>query len=185
MKSIQKKFETRVIGFSFFSLFISLTLFFIVINSDHLKNREKGSIENKVLLVLSSFFLVQSFMSYFLPPIIGFITIFLYSLFSANFKQYLKELLIFYGSFIIFLFIFDLIALNFFSFWSFQFLSSFSEMPFNFVSVRPYSLRIILTALLFYTMLLISLFVLIFIYKFSSNLSTLIIKTKLKIKIIF
>jgi len=181
---IKLNFQFSFHSFAFFSLFISLALFFIVVKSDHMENREKLITKDKVLLVLSALFFVQSIITYYLPFLIGIITIFLYSLFSNNFKQYLKRFLVFYGFFIIFFLIIDLMVLNYFSFWSFQFLSVFSEIPFNFVHIRPYSLRIALTAFLFYTIFLSSLLILFFIYKFSSRLSSIIKKVKLKINTI-
>ncbi len=177
-------FQFSYHSFAFFSLFISLTLFFIVIKSDHLENKQKLTTENIILLAFSSLFLVQSLMSYILPALMGIVIVFLYCLFSTNIKQYIRVLLIFYVLFIIFLLIFDLIAFNFFSFSCFQHLSGFSGIPFNFVHVTPYSLRITLTSLLFYTLLLSSFFLLSFVYKFSRRLSIIINKIKLKINFI-
>ena len=171
-------FQLSFHSFAFFTLFNSLTLFFIVIKSDNLEKRSNLTTKNIVLLALSSLFLVQSFMLYILPAVMGLLIIFLYSLFSMNLKQYLRILLIFYIFFIIILLIFDLIALNFFSFWCFQHLSGFSGIPFNFVYISPYSLRITLTSLLFYTFLLSSLFLLYFLYKFSKYLSIIVQKAK-------
>lgn len=173
-------FQFSFHSFAFFTLFISLTLFLLVIKSDNSGKRSKLTTENIIILVLSSLFLVQSLMTYILPALMGLVIIFLYCLFSTNFKRYLKVLLIFYFIFIIILIILDLIASNFFSFWSLQFLSGFSGILFNFMSVRPYSLRITFTSLLFYTFLLSSFFLLFFVYRFSSRLSIIINKIKLK-----
>ena len=176
--SIKLIFQFSLHSFAFFTLFISLTLFFTVVKSDYLEKRSNLTKKNIALLVLSSMFLVQSLMLYILPGVMGLLIIFLYSLFSMNLKQYLRILLIFYIFFIIILLIFDLIALNFFSFWCFQHLSGFSGILFNFVYISPYSLRITLTSLLFYTFLLSSLFLLYFLYKFSKDLSIIVQKAK-------
>lgn len=177
-------FQFSYHSFVFFSLFISLTLFFIVIKSDHLENRQKLTTENKILLILSSLFLIQSFILYFIPALMGIGIIFLYGLFSANIKQYLRVFLIFYLLFILSFIIIDLFAFNFFSFWCLQFLSGFSGIPFNFFQIKPYSLRITYTSLFFYTLLLSTLFLLCIVYKFSSRLSIIINKIKLKINFV-
>ena len=171
--------------FAFYTLFLSLTLFFIIIKSDNIENNKPKTIEKILFLALSAFFLVQSFILYFIPALMGFLTIFIYILFSSRIKHYFRLFLIFYAFFISFLTIFDLIALNFFSFWCFQALTAFTGIPFNFYYVTPFSLRIILTSLLFYSILLSSFLILYFIiYRFIDYLSGLILRLKMKIKFI-
>jgi len=170
---------------SFFALFVSLTLFFIVFKADNLEKRSNLTRGNIVLLTFSSLFLVQSLMLYILPGVLGLVFFILYSLFSTtNRKQYLRVLLIFYFLFILLLAIFDVVALNFFSFWCFQQLSGFSGIAFNFMSVRPFSLRIALTSILFYIILLSSFFLLYLYFKFFGGSIFRIKKLKLRINFV-
>ncbi|KKN12515.1 hypothetical protein LCGC14_1015660 [marine sediment metagenome] len=170
--------------FSFYSLFISLTLFLIVIKSDHLESRKKLTTENKVLLSLSAIFLIQSFFTYFFPALIGIIFIFLYSLFSDNFKRYTKYLLVFYLFFVIFFIFFNTMTYNFYGFRSIIFLSDFSGINFYFSEISSVFLRYFLVSLLFYSLLLSLLIILIYIHKNRTKISTIIKKAKMKIKML-
>jgi len=156
-------------SFSYFSFFISIALFFIVINSNNLKNRSNEKI---FLLALSSLFLFQSLMTYFFTFLMGIIIVFLYIPFSKNIKQYLRNLLIFYFFFIVFFIIFDFLTFNYFSYIIIAFFQSFLAITlFNKVLFSFY----------FYTFLLSVFIILFIIYKFSNTLSILIEKTKKKI----
>lgn len=172
-------------GFNTFSLillFLSLTLFFVVVKTKNFKYQDKKYREDIPILILSSLLIVQSFMTYFLFTLMAFIIIFLYSFFSTNFKYYLKNLLLFYGFFLLILFIIDLISGFFYSFYCFQFLTFFSNIPFNFRFIELYSLRIGLTALLFYTIFLSFFIVLFLLYKFSNHIAIYITKVNLLMK---
>jgi len=179
MLIVQFSFHT----FAFFLLFISLTLFFIVIKSNRPGNRKKLDTENVILLILSSFFLFQSLITYFMPALIGIIIVFFYSLFVANIKSYLRDLLILFMVMVIFVVIFDLITYNFFSWVCIRSIGSFLGVPL-YIQVEPYSLRRFLTSFWFYALLLIPILLLFFSYKCSDRLSTIIKNTKLKINTI-
>lgn len=170
-------------SFAFFTLFLSLTLFFIVIKSSPLENKQKLNTENRVLLALSALFLVQSLMTYSIPALMGIITIFLYSMFSANKKHYLRVLLVFYGFFIIFFISFDLVALNFFSFWIIHNLSSFIGIPLHnlYLAENINMFTRLINSIRLYAFLLSILIVLIFIY-YSKKNSYRINKVRLKKK---
>ena len=168
--------------YSYLSFFMSLTLFFIILKSDliqTLKNRKNIKLR---ILGLSSLFLLQAFICYFISALVGFITILLFTFFSGNLKHNAKKLLIFLGFFIILLFLIDLMAYNFFSFWCMQFLTYFTGIPFNFHNIEIWHLRMILSSILFYALLLFSFISLFLIYKFSSPFLSIINKAKLKIE---
>ena len=166
-------------SYAYFSLFVSLTLFFIVIRSNNKEHRSKLTTENIVLLALSSLFLIQSLLSYYIPSLVGILIIFLYCPFSKNIQKYLRHFLIFYFFFIIFFIAFDLMAFNFFGYYILNFLSYFSGISLHFPQVELRSLRFLLISLVVYSFL-ISFFILLFlIYKFSSRWSIIIEKIKL------
>ena len=171
-------------SFAFYSFFLSLTFFFIVIKSDDLKNSAYLKRGNIVMLALSSIFLVQSLITYYIPGLIGLITIFLYCIFSENIKHYLRDLLIFYGFFIIFFSIIDFMSYFCFSYDCIMFLSNFSGIPLSFSQISPRALRYFLGALIFYPILFSSLILLLIVYKFSRHFSIIIKKVKLKINTI-
>jgi len=171
-------------SFAFFTFFNSLTLFLIVIKSNVSKEEQKVTIENKILVILSSLFLVQSLMIYFIPALIGIAIFLLYGLFTSNIKYYLKNFLIFYAFFIFFLLIFDLMSYNFFSFWCMHNFSTFSGLPFDFPHLQPELIKISFTSINFYIILLIILFFLFLFFKFAEKISIIFKKLKLKINII-
>lgn len=168
-------------SFAFFSLFLCLTLFFIVIKSSPLEDKKKLTTENRVLLALSSLFLTQSLITYFIPALMGIIIIFLYSLFSVDKKHYLKVLLVFFGFFIIIFILFDLLALNFFSFWMINNLEFFLGIPLHNLHLEQ-DINIIsrlLNSIRLYALLMTIMILLIFIYHLK-NLPFITKKVRLK-----
>ncbi len=168
--------------YSYLSLFISLILFFIILKSDlsqTIKNRKNIRLRT---LALSSLFLLQAFICYFISALIGIITILLFTFFYDNLENSTKKLLNFWGFFIIFLLLIDLLAYNFFSFWCMQFLTYFSGIPFNFQHIEIWSRRMILSSFLFYELLYFSFISFFLLYRFSSQFLSIINKVKLKIE---
>ncbi len=108
-------------SFAIFLFIISFALFIIVNNSFQMRKKKLTltlQIENYTIIVLSSFFLIYSYMLYFLPALMGFSLIFFYCLFSNNKKESFLNLLIYYTSFIIFYIFFDILFDFFFSWYN-------------------------------------------------------------------
>lgn len=164
-------------SFAFLSLFLSLTLFFIVIKSDNLNNKAKINTENKILLIFSSLFLIQSLISYFLPALIGILLILLFSLFSTNIKHYLRYIMFFYFSIAIIFISFDLLCFNFFSYKFLNFIMEFLgiNQTISFLYQR------FLYSFLFYIFLISAGISLVLINDSSNHLSIIIKKMKKKV----
>ena len=115
-------------SFAIFLFIISFALFIIVNNSFQMRKKKLTltlQIENYTIIVLSSFFLIYSYMLYFLPALMGFSLIFFYCLFSNNKKESFFNLLIYYSSFITFYIFFDILLDFFFSWYNINLFNNF------------------------------------------------------------
>ncbi|NVM36610.1 MAG: hypothetical protein HWN81_13525 [Candidatus Lokiarchaeota archaeon] len=109
-------FNLRYKGFGVTLSFVSMTLFIIVFKKSKLKNLKRVRfVKDGSILLVSAFFLIQSFMIYFLPIIPALSLIFVLMLVSFNKREQLKSYL-FFSLFLVGIFIlFDLVLNNFFS----------------------------------------------------------------------
>lgn len=105
-------------SFSYFSFFVSLAIFLVLINNNSTENNDIG---NKIksqefkFIILSSVFIGLSFMTYVFPLFFGIAFLFLYCLFSRKNRRYLNFK--YYRDFILLIFLFLLIfdlCLNFY-----------------------------------------------------------------------
>jgi len=116
--------------FKSFAYFLFITSMAIFIASA--KTPWKGlKFRNKefLFIILGSWFLVQSYMSYFLPLIPALSLFVLYYLFSGNRKRNFHYFMIFMLLFILFFVFFDIISMFFFSFKTTSYLSLFFGLP--------------------------------------------------------
>lgn len=159
-----------IINFRYKSLALFLLIFsialFIVITKNHQDLNLNSNIKSEEIKIASigSFFLLQSFLIYFLPiiPAISFFII--YSLFSNKKQRSLKVLLIYLAFFIILFIPIDIYSYFFFSWKSSTHLSYF-------LGLSPPLLRYVLikNALFFYLFLTGFFLIIFFIYKISTR----------------
>ena len=150
-------FRFRFKSFALILFFISTALFVIAYKtstSDNINNREKNFLrtEEFKITIISAFFLIQSYMIYFLPVIPAISLIIILITFSTRKKQIFKYYFTFMLSLVLFFVVFDLIANNFFSWITINQLSYFFE--FSLVINDPiFSVKLLLTSLFAYTVL--------------------------------
>ncbi len=119
-------FNFRYKGFAVVLTIISMTLFIVAFRKSNLKNLKRFSFtEDWFILFVSAFFLIQSFMIYFLPIIPALSLIFFLMLVLANKREQFKYYFYFSAFFIGFFIFFDLIFNFFFSNKTFYFLFYF------------------------------------------------------------
>ena len=109
-------FNLRYKGFAIILTIVSMTLFIIAFKKSNLKNLKRFRfIEDLFILFVSAFFLIQSFIIYYLPIIPALSLIFILILVLANKREQFKCYFYFSAFFIGFFCFFDLIFNNFFS----------------------------------------------------------------------
>ncbi|MFX1328202.1 MAG: hypothetical protein ACFE91_08665 [Promethearchaeota archaeon] len=105
-------------SFSYFLFFISIALFFIVINNKNISNfeiRKFWKTSDFKFIILASFLLILSFMTYAFPLLIGLVFFIIYSIFSEKReKAYIFRILLVFVFSIISFFVFFDILLNFY-----------------------------------------------------------------------
>ncbi|MFX1363460.1 MAG: hypothetical protein ACFFCE_10600 [Promethearchaeota archaeon] len=105
-------------SYSYFLFFISIALFFIVTNNKSIDNfeiRRFWKSSDFKVIILGSFFLILSFLTYAFPLLIGLVFLFLYSLFSEKRKKvYVFRFFLFFVLSLIIFFLFFDILLNFY-----------------------------------------------------------------------
>ena len=109
-------FNFRYKGFAVILTIMSMTLFIVTFRKLNLKNLKRFRFtEDWFILFVSAFFLIQSFMIYFLPIIPALSLIFVLMLVLANKREQFKSYFYFSAFFIGFFIFFDLIFNFFFS----------------------------------------------------------------------
>lgn len=169
-------FQFSYRSFAFFTLFLSMAMFIInnKNNNNELKYKKLKS-ESILINFLSAFFLLQSFMTYFLT-IIPAITVFItYFLFSEKKKETLKNIQVFWLFFTILFVIIDIISIFFFSYIVSTWVSMLFNIPF-YIYAESYMVRRFLTSFLIYGILITIYLIQIFFSKFSIKFQVLYIK---------
>ncbi|MFW9971883.1 MAG: hypothetical protein ACFFDF_16970 [Candidatus Odinarchaeota archaeon] len=137
-------------SFSFYSLFISLTLFIIGCRERKVDNNRKSNI----LLLFSAFFLLVSLMIYYLPIIPGILFIISYIISNKKLKRKFNILFTFFLFFSILFIILDILCYFCFSWYSIWWLMKFLGTGPIFESGSDF-FRLANNALLFYLLLAI------------------------------
>lgn len=162
----------RYKSFATFLLLISMALFIITVKtSRNLDKKLTLRTDEFSIIALASFFLLQSYMIYFLPAIAGISLIFLYCLLSNKKKQDFKFFLNFWLILITLFIFFDLYSVFFFSWIPSTLFSNFLGAP-VYVKADLYIIRRFLTSILIYSILIGSFILFFLIDRFLiSNLS--------------
>jgi len=109
-------FNMRYKGFAIILMIVSMTLFIITFKKSNLKNLKRFRfIEDGLILFVSAFFLIQSFIIYYLPIIPALSLIFILVLVLAKKRAQFRSYFYFSAFFVGFFIFFDLIFNNFFS----------------------------------------------------------------------
>ena len=155
--------------FSFISLFLSLALYTILLNYNlELKKKRYEINQRKRVLFLSSFFLIQSYITFFFPIIAGLSFLLIISFLTNNKKETLKLLSRFFFISIILLIIFDLSTFYFFSWIPITFLTSFLGV-FFYLQIEPYTIRRFLNGIIVHTLLFGMLLLFVIVSRFYIN----------------
>lgn len=113
-------------SFSYFSLFTALAIFLAVIkSSNNLNFKHFYKNENLILLIISAWLFLNSYILYFFPAIAGISFIIIYLLFSNQKNNDLKTFLVFLVIIWIFFFIYDFLCTFYFSLVPLNFLHYF------------------------------------------------------------
>ncbi len=104
-------FFFRYKSYSYFLLFSSLALFFIIFNTNKIiKTKQMLKTEDFKILILGALFLIHSYMIYLLPFMAGLYLILLYCLFSEKIKKKIQIFFLFIFLIFLFLILFDLLT---------------------------------------------------------------------------
>jgi len=152
-------------SFAFFSLFILLALFIIIVKTfKRSGNKSIFKTEEFIIIILAALFLLQSYMIYFFPAIPAISLIIIYSLFSIRKTHLFKFFLIFFSFSIIFFIFFDIMSRFFYSWIPLGYLAVFLGAPLH-IQVELVTTINFLNTLLIYSILIVSFLFFIFIYK--------------------
>ncbi len=111
-------FNFRYKGFAIILFFLSITLITTTFKSSNIINAKKlFKSEELSLIIIGTYFLIQSFMIYFLPIIPAVIYIFIMIIFSPNRQKTILHAFVCFFIFFMFFLVFDLVY-NFFFSWS-------------------------------------------------------------------
>lgn len=144
-------------GISFIYFFISLAIFISILKTT-INYSENFFFMNKEfpLIFLSAFFLLQSYLIYFLPVIPALLFILIFTIFSSNSIQIFKYFRTFLATFIILFIFFDILTCGFISYFTMNQIFTFFEIPlFQELKFNQY---------FFYSILLISFILLNILY---------------------
>lgn len=108
-------FQFSYRSYSFLTAFISLILFIIAFKHSLKYNDKSNFKQNIILIVLSALFLLQSYMTYFFPLIIGLTFFLAYFIFLKEKKQFFKFFIYFSISFVLLFIIIDIFSAFYFS----------------------------------------------------------------------
>ncbi|MFX1323275.1 MAG: hypothetical protein ACFFAQ_16700, partial [Promethearchaeota archaeon] len=172
-------------SYSYFTLFLSMALFIIIAkNSNVLENKSNFKTERNIITFFAALFLLQSYMTYFLPAIAGISLPFIFCTFSnkksQDFKLFMNFLLIF-----ILLFIsIDVLSGFFFSWIPSVYLSRFFGVTL-FTQYKFLFLNAIFIYILFFGFFILSFLIYrIYIKSFSKSRKR-VLKFKINSKFIF
>ena len=178
-------FNFRYKSFAVILTIVSMTLFIVSFRKSNLKDLKRFRFtEDWFILFVSAFFLIQSFMIYFLPIIPAISLIFVSMLVLANKRKQFKYYFYFSAFFIGFFIFFDLIFNNFFSKQALGFLGGFFGELIRF-QVSDSIFKFYITILSLISLLAIIPVVTICFKKLFSSCAKLNLRFKLKPKSIF
>ena len=178
--TLDSLFLFRYKGFSIILVIISLALFINLTKNEVSKNiKEIIKTYEFKLILLSAFFLIQSFMIYFLPLIPAALLILCFLLLSKQKKSFFRYYIIFLCSSLFFFTIFDISSDFFFSSLSISRLNYFFKILILFPNIS-YSQLILLSPILFYSFLGFFLLINFLLFNFFNRYSSIRKKSKIK-----
>ena len=171
---IRNEFHFIYKSFSYITLFLSMALFIHTSKRNHLRSNTFLGLTYQEWggLILSTFFLIMSFISYMIPVLMGIVLIFLYCCFSKNKARMIifKLFCIWISIFFVFFLVFD-VLMNFYLTYTalYRFLTLFRfEFLYNIFNLIPFSVL----GYTFIGLFLTINFLLYFIFNKIKNLST-------------